>query len=182
MAVGLLILANPEYYGFDSPLDYLVMAAEGAALLGTLGGLIGVRARQAASYGRFGKSGFLAAFAGTVLAGAGHLVAVPFFDFVNVGGMTYVLFTLKEGFFLVGGMMYVLGVVGMSAGYLLLGVATARARTLPGWSGLALISGLAGLWAGNAGGWILFGLAWVVVGITLRSGKGVQIGSTESAG
>ena len=60
----------------------------------------------------------------------------------------------------------------MSAGYLLLGVATARAGTLPVWSVPALISGLAGLWAGNAVGWILFGLAWVVVGIALRPGKG----------
>src|SRR4028118_830676 len=99
----------------------------------------------------------------------------------------------------------------MSAGYLLLGVATARAGTLPAWSGPApvlgpaggaplaggatagagtlpvwsgpaLIFGLAGLWAGNAVGWILFGLAWVVVGIALRPGNGAQTGAAGALG
>ncbi len=179
---GLLILSNPEYYDFDSPLELLILVVEGAALLATLAGLVGLHVRQAGSYGRLGVAGFFAASAGTALAGAGHLGAVPFFDFVNVGGMVYVLFALKEGVFLVGGMIYVLGVVVMSAGYLLLGAASMRARTLPGWSVLALISGVAGLWAGNAMGWTLFGLAWVVVGLALRSGKGAQTGSTERAG
>ncbi len=182
VAEGLLILSNPEYYGFDSPLEILILVVEGAALLATLTGLVGLHVRQAGSYGHLGVAGFFAASAGTVLAGVGHLGAVPFFDFVNVGGMVYALFALKEGFFLAGGMVYVLGVVGMSAGYLLLGAATARAGTLPGWSGLALIFGLAGLWAGNAVGWSLFGLAWVVVGLALRSSKGAQIGSTGNAG
>ncbi len=182
VAEGLLILSNPEYYDFDSPLELLVLAVEGAALLATLGGLVGLHVRQAGSYGRSGVAGFLAATAGTALAGAGHLVAVPFFDFVNVGGMVYVLFALKEGVFLVGGMTYVLGVVGMSVGYPLLGVATTRAGTLPGWSGLALMASLAGLWMGNAVGWILFGLAWVVLGVALRSGRGVQTGSSGSDG
>ncbi len=179
---GLLILSNPEYYDFDSPLEILILVVEGAALLAALTGLVGLHVRQSGSYGRSGVAGFLAASAGTALAGAGHIGAVPFFDFVNVGGMVYALFALKEGAFLAGGMTYVLGVVVMSAGYLLLGVATARARTLPFWSGLALISGLAGLWAGNAVGWILFGLAWVVVGIALRPGKGAQTGSSGDAG
>ena len=178
---GLLILSNPEYYDFDPPLELLVLVVEGAALLAALGGLVGLHVLQSGSYGRWGVAGFLAASAGTALAGAGHIGAVPFFDFVNVGGMAYALFALKEGVFLAGGMTYVLGVVVMSAGYLLLGVATARVRTLPVWSGPALISGLAGLWAGNAVGWILFGLAWVVVGIALRSGKGAQTGSSGDA-
>ncbi len=176
VAQGLLILSNPEYYDYDSFLDRLLLVVEGAALLATLAGLIGLHARQAGGYGRSGATGFLAASAGTALAGTGHLVAVPFFDFVNVGGITYVLFSLKEGFFSMGGMAYVLGVVGMSAGYPLLGFATTRAGTLPTWGGLALIAGLIGLWAGNALGWVLFGLAWVVVGISLRSGGGCQTG------
>lgn len=179
---GLLILSNPEYYDFDSPLELLVLVVEGAALLAVLGGLVGLHVRQSGSYGRSGMAGFLAASAGTVLAGAGHIGAVPFFDFVNVGGMVYALFALTEGAFLAGGMTYVLGVVVMSAGYLLLGIATTRAGTLPAWSGLALIFGLAGLWAGNAVGWILFGLAWLVVGIALRPGKGARTGPSKNAG
>lgn len=59
----------------------------------------------------------------------------------------------------------------MSAGYLLLGVATARAGGLPVWCGLALVAGLAGLWLGNAAGWISFGLAWAFVGYSLRPEK-----------
>ena len=182
VVAGLLILSNPGYYDFDSPLEILILVVEGAALLAALGGLVGLHIRQSGSYGRSGAAGFLAASAGTALAGAGHIGAVPFFDFVNVGGMVYALFALKEGAFLVGGMTYVLGVVLMSAGYLLVGFATVRAGTLPFWSGPALISGLAGLWAGNAVGWILFGLAWVVVGIALRPGKGAQTGPSGNAG
>jgi hypothetical protein len=182
LAEGLLILSIPEYYDFDSPLELLIPVVEGAALLAVLGGLVGLHALQSGSHGRVGVVGFLAAAAGTVLAGAGHLGAVPFFDFVNVGGMVYALFALKEGAFLVGGLTYVLGVVVMSVGYLLLGVATVRAGTLPVWSGPALISGLAGLWAGNALGWILFGLAWLVVGISLRPGKGARTGPSGDAG
>lgn len=179
---GLLILLIPGYYDFDSPLELLIPVVEGAALLAALAGLVGLHLRQSGSYGRLGVAGFLAASAGTVLAGAGHIGAVPFFDFVNVGGMAYALFALKEGAFLVGGMTYVLGVVIMCVGYLLLGVATARAGTLPVWGGLALICGVAGLWAGNALGWMLFGLAWVVVGVALRPGKGAQAGPSDNAG
>ena len=176
VAQGLLILSNPGYYDYDTFLDRLMLAVEGAALLAALTGLVGLHARQTGGYGPLGVTGFLTASTGTALAGTGHLVAVPFFDFVNVGGMTYVLFSLKQGFFSLGGMVYVLGVVGMSLGYPLLGIATAKAGTLPAWSGLALIAGLVGLWVGNAPGWVLFGLAWVVVGVSLRSDGGGRTG------
>lgn len=168
---GLLILSDPEYYGFDSPSDYLVMAAEGAALLGLLAALAGLHARLTNAYGRLGKAGFLAAVIGTVVAGAGHLIAVPFFDFVNVGGMVYVLVALKEGFFLAGAVAYALGAVLMSAGFLLLGVAILKAGVVPRWSGPAVVVGLAGLWSANALGWIIFGLAWALLGYALRSGR-----------
>lgn len=166
---GILILSNPGYYDYDSPLDHLVLAVEGAALLVLLVALSGLHARLAAGYGRTGTVGFLAAFAGTALAGAGHIGAVPFFDFLNTGGMVYPLFALTQGIFLFGGLTYVAGAILMSAGYLLLGVAAARAGGLPVWCGLALVAGLAGLWLGNAVGWISFGLAWAFVGYALRS-------------
>lgn len=169
MAEGILILSNPGYYNYDSPLDHLVLTVEGTALLVLLAALSGLHARLATSYGRTGAVGFLAAFAGTALAGAGHIGAVPFFDFLNRGGMVYPLFALKQGFFLFGGLTYVAGAILMSVGYLLLGAAAARARGLPVWCGLALIAGLARLWLGNAAGWISFGLAWASVGYALRS-------------
>lgn len=179
---GLLILSNPEYYGFDSASDYLVMAAEGAALLVLPAALAGLHARLTNAYGRLGKAGFLAAIIGTVVAGAGHLIAVPFFDFVNVGGMVYVLVALKEGFFLAGGMAYASGVVLMSAGFLLLGVAILKAGVVPRWSGPAVVVGLAGLWAANALGWIVFGLAWMLLGYALWSGRVAAAEQTPSPG
>lgn len=179
---GLLILSNPEYYGFDSASDYLVMAAEGAALLVLPAALAGLHARLTNAYGRLGKAGFLAAVIGTVVAGAGHLIAVPFFDFVNVGGMVYVLVALKEGFFLAGGMAYASGVVLMSAGFLLLGVAILKAGVVPRWSGPAVVVGLAGLWSANALGWIVFGLAWMLLGYALWSGRVAAAEQTPSSG
>ncbi len=168
LAEGLLILANPDYWRFDSPFDYLVAAMEGAALLAILGGLAGLHARQARIYGRPGALGFFAAFSGTVLAGIGHLGGVPFFEFVNIGAVVYVLIGLSLGSFLIGGVMYVLGILAMSAGLVLIGVATLMAGELPRWSGLTLIAGTAGLWvAGNAGGWVVFGGAWALVGYAL---------------
>ena len=80
MVEGVLILYDPGYYDLDSPPDYPVLAVEGAALLVLLAALSGLHARLAASYGRTGKVGFLMAFVGTALAGAGHIGAVPFFD------------------------------------------------------------------------------------------------------
>jgi len=168
---GILILSNPGYYGYDSPLDHLVLIVEGAALLILLAALSGLHARLVASYGRTGTAGFLAAFAGTALAGAGHIGAVPFFDFLNTGGMVYPLFALKQGAFLFGGLVYVAGAILMSAGYLLLGAAVARVRGSSLWCGLALVAGLAGLWLGIAAGWISFGLAWALVGYALRPEK-----------
>ncbi len=168
---GILILSNPGYYDYDTPRDHLVLAVEGAALLVLLVALSGLHTRLATAYGRAGKAGFIVAFAGTALAGAGHIGAVPFFDFLDTGGMVYPLFALKQGAFLFGGLVYVAGAILMSAGYLLLGVAAARAGGLPAWCGLALVAGLAGLWLGNAAGWISFGLAWAFVGYSLRSEK-----------
>ena len=173
VAEGLLILANPGYWRFDSPLDYLVVAVEGATLLAILGGLVGLYARQAGSYGRLGAAGCLVAFIGTVLAGVGHIYGVPFFDFVSFGGMAYVLIGFWLGSFLIGGIAYVLGVVAMSVGLLLVGLATMKAGVLPVWGALAPLAGLAGLWAGNSGGWILFGLGWLAVAYALRSGSAV---------
>lgn len=169
VAVGLLALLKPGYYLFDSPSDYLVVVAEGAALLAVFGGIVGLHLFQRDRYGRTGRVGFLISPAGLAMAGAGHLVALPFFVFVNAGGIVYVLIGLSQGVPLVWGTIYVLGTVILSAGFLLLGIATLRARVLPVWCGPVLILGLAGLWTlGNSGGWFSFGVSWIVVGLALR--------------
>ena len=167
MLVGVLVLVNPDYYTFGSASDYLVAVAEGAALVSLLGGLFGLRLGQ--RYSRVGRMGFLTSCIGLVMAGTGHLAGLPFFVFVDTGGMAYVLIGLSQGVPLVLGSIYLIGVPLFSAGLVLLGAAALRARDLPLWCGPALIAGLAGLWTlGNAGGWISFGLAWLAVGQALR--------------
>ena len=168
---GILILSNPGYYDYDTLNDRLVPVVEGIALLAFLVTLSGLHARLAPAYGRAGTAGFIATFAGIALAGAGHMVAVPFFDFLDTGGMVYPLFALKQGIFLFGGLVYVAGAILLSAGYLLLCGAAARTGGLPVWCALALVAGLAGLWLGNAAGWISFGLAWAFVAYALPPEK-----------
>jgi len=176
VAEGVLILLNPGYYDFDSALDSFVLFVEGAALVVLLGGLASLHVRQAGSYGRLGVAGFLAAFSGTSLAGAGHIAGLPFFDFVNVGGVVYVVFTLSSGFLPLWGVVYVAGIALMSAGTVALGIATMRARSLTVWSGPVLVGGLVGLWvAGNEGGWVLFGLAWLAVGYVMLPAKDATV-------
>lgn len=178
--VGLLVLVNPGYYLFESPPDLLVPVVEGAALISILGGLLGLRLAQ--SSGRALRIGFWMSSIGLATAGAGHLVGLPFFVFVDTGGMAYVLIGLSQGIPLVWGTIYVLGTLILSAGLVLLGLATLWARTLPLWCGPTLIAGLAGLWVlGNTWGWISFGLAWLAVGYALRiTGAGtVEPGSSR---
>lgn len=169
MVVGLLVLLNPGYYLFDSPLDYVLGVVEGLALLAILGGLAGLHLAQKGHYGRLGGIGFFMSAAGLVMAGIGHLVGLPFFVFIGTGGIAYVLIGLSQGVPLAWGAIYSLGAVLMSAGFVLFGVSTVRARTLPLWCGPALVAGLAGLWSlGNVLGWLSFGLAWILVWKALR--------------
>lgn len=173
MLVGLLVLINPGYYLFDSPPDLLVPIVEAVALLSILGGVLGLRLEQGS--GRALRAGFWTSYIGLVAAGAGHLAGLPFFVFVDTGGMAYVLIGLSQGVPLVWGTIYVLGTLALSAGLVLLGLATLEARTLPLWCGPALIAGLAGLWLlGNVLGWISFGLAWMAVGYALRTATAAE--------
>lgn len=170
IVIGAFVFFNPGYYLFDSPLDYLALVAEGAALLAILGGIAGLHLSQRRRYGRLGRIGALVSAAGLVMAGAGHLIGLPFFVFVATGGMAYVLIGLSQGVPLVWGTVYLIGAPLLSLGLVLLGIATLRAGTLPPWCGPILVAGLAGLWIlGNALGWISFGLAWLAVGYALRN-------------
>lgn len=178
--VALLVLVIPGYYLFSAPAHYVVPLAEGAALLAVLVALTGLRPLQRGRYGGIGKVGFAAAFAGTLLAGAGHLAGLPFLEFVNTGSVAYVLIGLSQGVVLGWGLTYVLGAFAMSAGFALLGLATAGTRTLPLWCGPVLIGGLAGLWfLGNAGGWAAFGLAWLLTGYAMRSSGQAKLRSSR---
>ncbi len=140
---------NPEIFGLPS--FYLIEAAFGIALLGTLAGLVGLHARQSTSYGVLGTVGFLAASIGTTLMLA-----------------SVVLTRLAERDVL--DLLLELGLPGMLVGFVLLGLGTLVAGRLPRWCGVALIVVLpisAAL--GDYGGGIVFGLVWLALGYVLLS-------------
>ena len=133
------------------PSFYLGEAVFGIALVGMLVGLVGLHTRQRTSYGVLGTVGFLAAFIGTALILANVVLA-------HSAGRV-VLDRLLE-----------LGLLGMLVGFVLLGVATLRARGLPRWCGVALIFALPVSAAlGDYDGGIVFGLFWLALGYVLWS-------------
>ena len=145
------IFGSPSFY------EDAGFAVLSLALIGTLGGLVGLNALQQARYGRLGQVGFYFAFVGTLFA-------------------LMIRLYLRDD---VLDAMLVLGFFGMIVGFVLLGIATLRARVLPRWSGLLLILSLP-LWiivgvvialVADGDGWIsmglAFGLIWLALGYAL---------------
>ncbi len=97
-----------------------------AALASTLGGIVGLHARQTPNYGRLGTAGFLATFTGTAIL---------------LGGL--VLSFLVGGLFGAAFLDPVLGAAlwCVLVGFVLLGATTLRLEALPRWCGVALIFG-----------------------------------------
>lgn len=145
----------------------------------SLGGLVGLHARQAGEYGRLGAAGFLLAFAGTLIgAAAGPLLVLG--DAPTEGPPPTVLKVL--------GILYLAGPLGL----LLMGVATLRARVLalpwrmlplaifavtllsPFLTHLAVIAGFegGGFWLVSTTLAVLVGLGWMLLGYALWSGPG----------
>jgi hypothetical protein len=163
---GLLHLAYPQ----DPPgalgyfLNYLGTAVFSGAYLGMLGGLVGLHARQAGVYGRLGTVGFYLAFAGAALAFVGQATSGIF---PNNGALGW-LFSDPGFGFLVGLLLVSLGLV-------LLGVATLQARVLPRWCGVGLIALVVFSALGAFGGFVVVGLIWLALGYALRSELGTSI-------
>ena len=130
------------------------------AWLGTLGGLVGLYARQASSYLWLGISSFFAAFLGATLALAGTVL-----NLLSRGDL------LQQGFYEqtlgLGLFITLLGVGVFGVGFTLLGVASLLGRTIPLWVGVAIIVAplLAWLWGGY--GAIVLGVVWLAVGYAL---------------
>jgi hypothetical protein len=132
---------GPEGFGFV-PLDG---ALYGLALACTLGGLVGLHARQAPSYGRLGSVGFLASFLGVSLLLVGLTLSFLVGRFLDQ----------------VLGLGFLVALVGI----VLLGAATLRLGALPRWSGLLLIACLPlAINLGDHGGAIALGLIWLALG------------------
>jgi hypothetical protein len=131
------------------------------ALVGTLGGIVGLHARQTPSYRRLGTAGFLAAFTGTAILLVGLILSFL------VGGVFVTAFLDPV---LGAGLWSVL------VGFVLLGAATLRLKALPQWCGAALIICLPlAITLGDYGGGIVLGVTWLVVGYALLSQHDVSV-------
>ncbi len=123
------------------------------ALVGTLGGIVGLHARQTPNYGRLGTTGFLAALSGTAILLVGLILS---FLAGSVFGTAFTDSLLGTGLWCV------------LVGFVLLGAATLRLEALPRWCGVALIVCLPlAITLGDYGGGIVLGLLWLAVGYAL---------------
>ena len=148
---------SPELYGFVSLTEALYLVA----LAGTVGGVIGLHARQRPSYGRLGTVGFFGSFTGTSLLLVGLTVS-----FVS-GSLS--------GPALLDPMLWV-GLWASLLGFLLMGIATLRLRALPQWYGALLIVSLpVAIASGDFGGGAVLGLLWLAVGYALLSQHDVSV-------
>lgn len=141
--------AAPEVLGFV-PLNEALYSV---ALIGMLGGLVGLHTRQAPRYGRVGSAGFVASFLGVSLLLVGLALS-----FVSGRALEQTL----------GLPMLGLGFLGMFVGFVLLGTATLRLGMLPQWCALLLIAcPLLAITLGEYGGALALGLTWLALGGTL---------------
>ena len=133
----------------------LTLSAEAVAEAGMLVALVGLRVLQARSLGRLGVIGFALAFCGVGLALLATLVGIAI-------SAAHLLGTLLE-------IVFGLGLLGWVVGFVLFGIATFRAKVLPGWCGVLLAAYpllLLVLLAAFGGG-PLAGLLWLALGYAL---------------
>ena len=141
----------PEVIGFAS----LDKALYVVAVAGTMGGIVGLHARQAPSYGRLGTVGFLATFTGTALLLLGLVLS---FTVGSIFGRTLLEDVLG------------LGLWGALLGFMVLGAATLRLGALPRWCGVLLIICLPiAIALGDYGGGAVLGLLCLAVAYALLS-------------
>jgi hypothetical protein len=158
---SLVVTVQSSILGLSS--FYLIEGIIGLALAGTLLGLLGLHARQTTSYGVLGTVGFLAALIGTAFVLADVV-------FVHVARRE-VLDLLLE-----------IGLVGMLVGFVLLGIATLRARGLPRWCGVTLIVVLPiSAILGDYGGGLVLGLFWLALGYVLLVNRNIEPGRSRSS-
>src|SRR5918997_1637429 len=142
---------SPELYGFVSLTEALYLVA----LAGTVGGVIGLHARQRPRYGRLGTAGFFGAFTGTSLLMVGLTIS-----FLSESLSRPALLDPMLGVSLWVSLL----------GFLLMGIATLRLRVLPQWCGVLLIFSLPiAIALGDLGGGAVLGLLGLAIGYALLS-------------
>jgi hypothetical protein len=148
---------DPDDWNCNSSYDLVTNAIDSAAFLVLLVALVGLHVQQRGRYGPLGTVGFLAAFIGAAMVG----VANPAEHCLGLD--------------ILGTFVYLPGVLLLSIGMLLLGIATIRARVLPRWCGVALIVGVLAMFiAADDGGMVVLGLVWLLLGYVLWSQRGVS--------
>jgi hypothetical protein len=184
LGVGVLYMLGAVLMALDHPSASLFARLHLSAVwdvplqLLTLGGLVGLHARQAGSrgYGQLGTAGFLLAFVGSLLA-------------IMLGPLVFSGYSASAPPSFAG--VVVTGAVGVAAelGLVLLGVATLRAAVLPlPWRALPLVIFIFHSPFGYLVGALfpeaitvaillytqplLLGLGWALLGYALRSGMG----------
>lgn len=156
---GILTLVGPEQgpEAAGSPFFYLSNSVFVIAFIGILGGLIGLHALQAPSYGKIGRAGLVASLIGIALMLLTTVIAMA-----SAGRPSDVVGAIFGIAFLV-----------TLVGFVLYGAATLQAKVLPRWGGLALIIVLPiSIVLSGYGGNALFGLMWLGLGYVLWSQRG----------
>jgi hypothetical protein len=140
---------DPDYWNCNSSYDYALNAADTVAFLFLVPALIGLLHSYSASTAP--PLGFAAPGSAVGYGGAGVANLLEHCAGMDVLGFVYVIGSL-------------LGIMLL----LVFSVALTRARLLPSWTSWLLVGGTAaGLLFANQGGLVLFGLAWVVVGLVV---------------
>ena len=146
---------------------YLIESSDAIAEAGMLVALVGLHVRQVPNYGRLGTTGFVVAFVGT----ASYFLATVIW--------LLTAYPVGEGAIL--DILEYATLIGLLAGFPLLGVATFRARVLPRWCGMLLAALPAAFfvifvlvdYSGAARA--LFGPYWLALGYALWSERGAPI-------
>jgi hypothetical protein len=157
---------GPEVLGFVYPDEALYVVA----LVGMLGGIVGLHARQTGGYGRLGKTGFFSAFVGTALLLMGFVLAFVNRILVRIQLEGEAFSELAFPDWVLG-----LGLLGALVGFALLGVATLRLGMLPRWTGpLLIVCFPLAIALGNDGGGVVLGMAWLALGYALMRQRDIS--------
>ena len=140
--------------------ELLLFGLYAIAWLGTIGGLVGLDARQPSSYLWFGTSSFFAAFIGATLVLAGTVLNLLSRGDLLQGGSHDQ--ALGLGLFIT-----LVGLALFGAGFTLLGVACLLGRTIPLWCAVLIILCPLVAWLLGGYGGIVLGVVWLAVGYAL---------------
>jgi hypothetical protein len=150
---------------------YLIESSDALGVAGMVVLLVGLYARQVPRYGWLGTAGFALAFVGT----ASYFLSYPIY-ILTADGSWAILDILEYA-----------ALIGLFAGFPLLGVATFRARVLPRWCGVLLVAFpvvfllVFSLVDYSGAARALFGPYWLALGYALWSHQGDPIQPAQPA-